>query len=907
MELSKHLANGQVLNACIFRVLKVPYHELFENSADEAAVRIDEGLSRVLADFARRFPDNSFAIEILFVSTPVANQLYKAQPQIFVIIRKLASDWDAAYIAISEAAHDFGSALQKLGYSYDVLTEESASEFFSVISQIDCSSAISITRDELAFPCGNSGGFVYYNEPLPSDPVRNATLLTDALSERPYAAYSLTLMPTVYTQAEIGGVEQRRMYIDILRKQIMMVPNGSTPTRLADASKAYLDFTQKSSDLVFYYLPVVYSSSSESESLVNRLISMFSGRDNPDTHMLKAIDLSSCVGSPCENFLSKPWVLSDALVFKLRNKSFWKQKDAPTDLFRIRQIAPFSTIKLMVRLPFDDGHAVGLDANRNNTAKEKLNEAVLSERSFRIGTITDSGYSGSSDKEKTPRAGIPLKDFTKHGMIVGKSGSGKTNFIHAMLIRLAHANVPFLAIEPTKTEYRCLLDVVPDLTVFTPGMNGVSPFIINPFVPPIGVTVESYIPCLMNAFETAFTMPDPLPSIFGEVINKSYNKYGWKMSSTCEDPNATWFGFHEMIREFQNHVAMMDYESDVKGNITTAGVLRLSSLIEQNSNIYDTTQTIPIHELLKKPVVLELNAITAKEQKTLLMALLLVAICNYTKFNTAPDGELKNILLIDEAHVLFGGSSSDGEKNRAASELEDMIAEIRAYGTGVFVADQSPDTFGKSIIANTDTKIMFQTVEKGAKDILEAATDLTEGKRDLLGKLKTGECLLYYGRLPEPILIMTDDARMIAEFRREISNEELADRCGFWRDHRDLLIPFNECRGCPICKVEGCDLTIRPTTEFIASRMANFYSQYIKNETGLAAFVARKAEGVVSKELDKHGISANRFQAGYCVMVRFLRRILRSKPLNVTEAEVQRYAQQFCSFGFASAGDSEKA
>lgn len=108
-----------------------------------------------------------------------------------------------------------------------------------------------------------------------------------------------------------------------------------------------------------------------------------------------------------------------------------------------------------------------------------------------------------------------------------------------MLLRLAERGIPFLAIEPTKTEYRCLTDAIPDLTVFTPGMNSVSPFIINPFVPPVGVTMESYVPSLMNAFQAAFTMPDPLPAIFREVVNKTYAKYGWKRSSTCEDPDVT--------------------------------------------------------------------------------------------------------------------------------------------------------------------------------------------------------------------------------------------------------------------------------------------------------------------------------------------------------------------------------
>ena len=64
--------------------------------------------------------------------------------------------------------------------------------------------------------------------------------------------------------------------------------------------------------------------------------------------------------------------------------------------------------------------------------------------------------------------------------------------------------IPFLVIEPTKTEYRALIDRIPDLQIFTPGKNKVSPFVINPFLPPKGITVEQYIPSLLSAFKAAF-------------------------------------------------------------------------------------------------------------------------------------------------------------------------------------------------------------------------------------------------------------------------------------------------------------------------------------------------------------------------------------------------------------------
>ncbi|MDQ9814217.1 hypothetical protein RFZ01_07230, partial [Acinetobacter pittii] len=74
----------------------------------------------------------------------------------------------------------------------------------------------------------------------------------------------------------------------------------------------------------------------------------------------------------------------------------------------------------------------------------------------------------------------------------------------------------------------------------------------------------------------------------------------------------------------------------------TGGVFRLRELINQNPNIYDTVESVPLEDILCKPTVLELNAIDNEEQKSILMALLLIQICVYTKQNHIGDGKLKN-------------------------------------------------------------------------------------------------------------------------------------------------------------------------------------------------------------------------------------------------------------------------
>lgn len=80
------------------------------------------------------------------------------------------------------------------------------------------------------------------------------------------------------------------------------------------------------------------------------------------------------------------------------------------------------------------------------------------------------------DKNDEVHAGIPLNDFTKHGLVVGMPGSGKTNFSLGLLLQFWNDfKIPFLAIEPTKSEYRSLIDDIKDLQIFTPGKTQCHP------------------------------------------------------------------------------------------------------------------------------------------------------------------------------------------------------------------------------------------------------------------------------------------------------------------------------------------------------------------------------------------------------------------------------------------------
>lgn len=414
----------------------------------------------------------------------------------------------------------------------------------------------------------------------------------------------------------------------------------------------------------------------------------------------------------------------DEIISIVLNQKLQNVVPLAKKLFRLPYIMSAEEAVSIYRLPLYEKNMTALKSNQIVHAQEQFASAVVSEDNIKLGTLV-------SNETTKITIGCPEKSFTKHALVVGTPGSGKTTFSVNLLLQFARKGIPFLAIEPTKTEYRAMIDTIPNLQIFTPGNNSVSPYIINPFIPPRGIRVEQYIPSLASAFKAAFSMPSPLDMIFLKAIRTCYIKYGWKDYSKLGDDDVTLFGLHEFILEFKKLLENTNYSKEVRGNLESAGLLRLTNLIEQNSNIYDTINTVPIEDLLTAPTVLELNSIDNAEQKSLIMALLLINICIYTKHNHVGDGELKNAILIDEAHVLLGGGATTGADGSPDSQattikaLQDMIAEIRSYGTSIIIADQSPTKVSREVVANTDIKVSFRLVQSVEKELMNVISHIT--------------------------------------------------------------------------------------------------------------------------------------------------------------------------------------
>lgn len=884
------LPNGMSVGISIAEIRTIPYFALIDNNLDRANYSNHVFFSQLLNNFHRKSSDGMTSFEIMFSSSKVTNQTYNAQVKMHLVIRQMGVN--ASEISTTLEAYENSLKNEFTDNFFDVSfvnSEEAYENYCTLLRGIDTTTISSVSKKEDEIVSALSpNGYIYETFiPTPAENV-NVSSISNVLSQYPNCAVILQLIPTFFNQGELLAIEQTnkslQYYAASMMRQMMMRPDQT----LQNLQNVYQTYQAQTKEDLFYYNFIVCSPEYCSYDICSKVVDALEDASKSGGSSYEAVRMRISGIDLTEAFSVLPWQITNTLIYEDRNPAFWSNNNRPEVLIRLKQLMTAHEARAVFKFPIDDGKTIGIESKKVLINRERLNDSIISEGNFKVGLIKNAARNGFDDGA---HASIPLNQFTKHGLIVGMPGSGKTNFSLGLLLQFwKDFNIPFLAIEPTKTEYRSLIDAIPELQIFTPGKNNVSPFVINPFIPPKGVTVESYTPSLAAAFKAAFSMPNPLPDIFLGAVNDCYTEYGWKKSSTIDDPDIELFGMYEFIRVFKKTIEHSNYKGETKANIESAGIVRLISLIEQNSNIYDTIHTIPIGDLLHHPTVLELNAINNKEQKSLIMALMLILFCVYTKNNVSGDGKLKNVLLIDEAHVLLGqkSSGSDGADSQGSTveTLEDLIKEIRSYGTSIIIADQSPTSVGKEIVANTDVKIMFKLVEKDNKDAVRTATNMSDLNYELLGRLGVGEALLHFGKLDNHLQISTYNVHDKAEIRDVIFDDDVSPKIHYWEKHQELLMAHRECPYNHCCMGE-CDQVLRTNADFAATKLINERLYAIADkESFLKYLVTMNTDIKAIADKSKSIIFTKKFLN--CTKIKFLRKAMMKKDFGITNEEYDK-------------------
>jgi len=456
-------------------------------------------------------------------------------------------------------------------------------------------------------------------------------------------------------------------------------------------------------------------------------------------------------------------------------------------------------LSILASLPSNDIDGISVSKISSFGLYQAKNIAL--DKSIEIGTVLN------KKKPTHQRFRLSMEALNSHLFVSGITGSGKSNTIKLILnelqsqkARKSDTDIPFLVIEPAKSEYKHLLSTIPNLQIFRPGAKD-DIFRFNPFVfehsrRNSSVTLTKHVDMLKTTFSSAFPMYGPMPYILEDAIHKIYEDKGWNFN-TEDNPSFTdsseadserksllFPNMKDLKEKIESVVDSAGYAGELDSNIKAALKTRINNLtMGVKGRIFNSRHAFNSKILFEYPIVIELSNIIDDEEKAFLMGLLLNKLYQYREEKGSFD-TLQHITVIEEAHRLLPNISLDKSGEEASSKAKsvetftNILSEIRAYGEGIIIADQIASKLYPDVIKNTNIKIIQRTMDREDRELIGHSINLTDEQILDIAELKAGEAIIHNRDVHQAFMVKIDKnkSNKIADDELKIFNKNFLEK-----------------------------------------------------------------------------------------------------------------------------------
>ena len=384
-----------------------------------------------------------------------------------------------------------------------------------------------------------------------------------------------------------------------------------------------------------------------------------------------------------------------------------------------------------------------------------LTSETAGQQAIELGTILD-----GADRP-VGVFGVPLATLNRHAFVTGATGAGKSQTVRHLLAGLTRAGLPWLAIEPAKSEYAVMaarIGAAGQVTVINPADPGAVPMSVNPLAPEPGYPVQAHIDMVRALFLAAFDAREPFPQIISQALQRAYEACGWDPVTGAGQPGAaappsipTLARLQRAALEVIEDVGYgQELQADVRGFVD----VRLRSLQAGSAGrFFEGGHPADIAELLRRNVVLAIEDVANDEDKAFLIGTLIIRIVEHLRLRSRPGpARLRHVIVIEEAHRLLR-ASREGASAHAVELFASLLAEIRAYGEGIVVAEQIPAKLVPDVIKNTALKVVHRLPARDDRQAVGAAMNLDEDQSRQVVSLRPGEAAVFADGMDRPLRI----------------------------------------------------------------------------------------------------------------------------------------------------------
>ena len=238
--------------------------------------------------------------------------------------------------------------------------------------------------------------------------------------------------------------------------------------------------------------------------------------------------------------------------------------------------------------------------------------------------------------------GISKKEMVRHLLVCGSSGAGKSNFLRVMQIEFHRLGVPFLVFDTAKLGSRFLKPYMDDLII----LRWTKEFFLNPLSPPVGVDLKEWLLVFSEITTEIFGLHTASKLYLTEFVQN------WLLKELKTDESSNFPTFHDLKHKLEQRLKMripINERGYINGILSKIKAVCLT--LEDMINVHEG---IPIHELIKHPVCIELVGIKSLEIQYWIISIILAAIAAYREARPMSFGKLRHVIFLDEAAHLVG-------------------------------------------------------------------------------------------------------------------------------------------------------------------------------------------------------------------------------------------------------------
>ena len=370
---------------------------------------------------------------------------------------------------------------------------------------------------------------------------------------------------------------------------------------------------------------------------------------------------------------------------------------------------------------------------------------------------------------------VPLPTLNRHALVTGATGAGKSQTVRHLLEQLAAAGLPWLVIEPVKSEYPAVAGRLAGLagpadaagpgpgaavTVINPADPAAIPFSVNPLAPEPGYPVQAHIDMVRALFLAAFDADEPFPQIMAQALQRVYEECGWDVVTGGRVPGAAAGPVIPTLAQLQQAalavIGEVGYGAQLQADVRGFVDVRLRSLrIGSAGRFFEGGHPGDVAALLGRNVVLAIEDVANDEDKAFLMGTLIIRLVEHLRLRARAGQRegLRHVIVIEEAHRLLRAGREGRASAHAVELFASMLAEIRAYGEGLVIAEQIPAKLLPDAVKNTALKVVHRLPARDDRDLVGAAMNLDEDQSRQVVSLPPGVAAVFADGMDRPVRI----------------------------------------------------------------------------------------------------------------------------------------------------------